>query len=262
MASIHYYHYHHESGHDYIKHDIANGSNLPYLGIELEVDKGGCSDRAATAFDESFTVHSDPEWLMFETDGSLNNGFEIITNPATLAFHNSMRQSYEAGFRTLVRMGFRSFNTDTCGMHIHVNRDFFGASYAEQNSNIEKVVAISEKFYNELLTFSRRDMDDADTWAKKWDDDPHEIIENMVNDDIDNRYTCVNLRPIYTIEFRIFKGTLNPKSFFASLELVNNICVWAVNHTLADVDTMDWTDLIHGDEIVDFWERVKNRVVH
>lgn len=262
MASIHYYHYHHESGHDYIKHDIANGSNLPYLGIELEVDKGGCSDSAATAFDESFTVHNDPEWLMFENDGSLNNGFEIITNPATLAFHNSMRQSYEAGFRTLVRMGFRSFNTDTCGMHIHVNRDFFGSSCAEQNDNIEKVIAISEKFYNELLTFSRRDMDDAETWAKKWDDNPHEIIEDMVDDDLDTRYTCVNLCPVHTIEFRIFKGTLNPKSFFASLELVNNICTWAISHSLADVDTMEWTDLIHGDEIVDFWERVKDRVVH
>ena len=80
MASIHYYHYHHESGHDYIKHNTANESGSPYLGIELEVDKGGCSDRAATAFDEKFTVHNDPEWLMFENDGSLNNGFEIISS--------------------------------------------------------------------------------------------------------------------------------------------------------------------------------------
>lgn len=262
MASIYYYHYHHESGHDYIKHDIANGSNLPYLGIELEVDKGGCSDRAATAFDEKFTVHNDPEWLMFENDGSLDNGFEIITNPGTLAFHKALRQSYEDGFRTLVRMGFRSFNTNTCGMHIHVNRDFFGNNVNAQNNNIEKIIAISEKFYDELLTFSRRDMDDADSWAKKWEDDPHEIIEDMEAEELDTRYACVNLCPSCTIEFRIFKGTLNPKSFFASLELVNNICVWAMNHSLADVDTMEWTDLIHGDEIEDFWERVKNRVVH
>lgn len=261
MASIHYYHYHHESGHDYIKHNTANESGSPYLGIELEVDKGGCSDRAATAFDEKFTVHNDPEWLMFENDGSLNNGFEIITNPGTLAFHKALRQSYEDGFRTLVRMGYRSFNTDTCGMHVHVNRDFFG-DYFEQDEHLEKVVAISEKFYDELLTFSRRDMDDADSWAKKWEDDPHEIIEDMEKEELDTRYACVNLCPQNTIEFRIFKGTLNPKSFFASLELVNNICVWVMNHSLADVDTMEWTDLIHGDEIEAFWERVKNRVVH
>lgn len=261
MACIHSYHYHHE-GHDYIKHRVPTESSAPYMGIELEVDKGGELDESATAFEQCFTIHDDPEFLMFETDGSIDDGFEIITNPATLAYHKAIRQSYENGFRALVRLGYRSFNTNTCGMHIHVNRNFFGRSKTKQNENIEKVVAISEKFYDEMLVFSRRDEESARSWARKWEDEPHEIIENMENDNLYTRYACVNLRNTNTIEFRIFKGTMNPNSFFASLELVHNICVYAKSHTLADIDTMEWTDLIHGDDIVDFWERVKNRIVH
>ena len=264
MASIYGYHSHHCNGHEYIKHYVAEhgegASTAPLMGIELEVDKGGNSDDAATAFDECFTIHDDPEFLMFEDDGSLSDGFEIITNPATLQYHKRLRSSYEEGFRTLVHRGYRSYNTTTCGMHVHVNRTFFGLSNAEQNDVIERVIAITEKFWDELLIFSRRDNYTASRWAAKFDKPTHEIIEEMI-DERDERYNCINLQNEATIEFRIFKGTLNPRSFFATLELVNNICKFALCHTADEVNAMSWSDLLDGEEIAEFWERVKDRIV-
>lgn len=259
MANIKYYHYHHE-GHDYVKHNVAGESNMPYMGIELEVDKGGCSDESATDFDHCFNVHNDPEWLMYEEDGSIDDGFEIITNPATLAFHKSIRASYEDGFKTLVRKGYRSYNTDTCGMHVHVNRDYFGTNEQLQNTCIETVLTICDKFWDELLIFSRRDSYTAERWAGKLNHTPQEIISDMVDGDYD-RYSCVNVGGACTIEFRIFKGTMNPHSFFATLELVNNICVYASTHTPSDVERLTWNELLDGEEIGAFWERVKNRIV-
>ena len=80
-------------------------------------------------------------------------------------------------------------------------------------------------------------------------------------DECDGRYNCINLQNEATIEFRIFKGTLNPSSFFATLELVNNICKFALSHTADEVNAMSWSDLLDGEEIADFWERVKDRIV-
>lgn len=260
MAQIESYHAHH-SGHDYIMHKMPNeATNVPYMGIELEVDIGGYSNQAATDFDECFTVHNDPEFLMFEEDGSIDEGFEIITNPATLEFHRQIRHCYEDAFRKLVRKGYRSSNTNSCGLHIHVNRSYFGDSCEGQNNNIEKVLMIAEQHWDEFLIFSRRDAESADRWASKLDASPQEIIENMRIGNL-RRYKCVNLYPNNTIEFRIFKGTLNPHSLFASLELVNNICEFAMHHSESEVANMSWNDLLHGDEICTYWERVKNRSV-
>lgn len=260
MAWIESYHAHHDD-HDYIMHHTySEPENALYMGIELEVDIAGCNSDAATCFDECFSVHGDPEFVMFEEDGSICDGFEIITNPATLAFHRQIRHCYEDGFRNLVRRGYRSFNTNSCGLHIHVNRSYFGAHDGIQDENIEKVLMIVDKFWDKILIFSRRDAMSAERWAAKLNKSPKEIVEDMREHNL-GRYNCVNLCPVNTIEFRIFKGTLNPHSFFASLELVNNICEFARNHTVYDIFSMTWNDLIHGEEIVEFWERVKNRSV-
>lgn len=260
MAYIESYHAHH-SDHDYIMHKTrGEDTNVPYMGFELEVDIGGCNNEMATEVDRCFFVHDDPEFLMFEEDGSICDGFEIITNPGTLEFHRLIRHCYEDAFRKLVRHGYRSYNTNSCGLHIHVNRSYFGDDCEAQNTNIEKVLMIAEKFWDEILVFSRRDSESANRWASKLNESLQEVIEDMRNDDI-SRYKCVNLYPTNTIEFRIFKGTLNPHSLFASLELVNNICEYALHHSSNEVAAMSWNDLLHGEEICGFWERVKNRSV-
>lgn len=257
MASICYYHYH-KDNHELKFHKTPDEGKPLYLGVELEVDKGGQNSDEATKFFDCFgTVDNDAEFLMFEGDGSIDNGFEIITDPATLAFHRSIRECYQSGFKTLVHDGYRSYNTDTCGLHIHANKDYF------TDKDIEVLLSVVDKLWPDIEKFSRRDKDGLDHWAKKACKQPKEIIEQMHTDrSYLDRYSAVNLQNRSTIEFRLFKGTLNPVSFFSSLEFVNNLCVWCANHYLCDIDNLKIEDLLETDEAKSFWERVKDRVVY
>lgn len=255
------YHSHHHNGHEFVKHKTNSDVRaMPYMGIELEVDKGGESDNTADEVENLFSLTDDNEFIYFESDGSIDNGFEIITNPATLSFHCSLRGNYERMFRYLVKRGYRSFNTRTCGFHIHVNRDYFGRRNDIQADNIRKVLVICDKFWDNLAKFSRRDADSLSRWAGRYNVAPEEVIDNMRADSL-SRYRCVNLCNARTIEFRMFKGTLNPLSFYGSLELVNNICVYAKNHTDEEIRHMQWEELLEGNEVFALWDKVKNRTV-
>ena len=73
------------------------------------------------------------------------------------------------------------------------------------------------------------------------------------------RYYAVNLSNDDTIEFRLFRGTLNPNSFFATLELVNAIVCYSRSDE--SIDRMTWDDLLVTDRLKAYWETVKDRVV-
>lgn len=258
MATIRYYHYHKDEHTLKFHKKAEDGDNPLYLGAELEVDKGGYDSDEATKFENCFgVVDGDDEFLMFESDGSINSGFEIITDPATLAFHRSIREMYQNGFKALVADGYRSYNTDTCGLHIHANKDYF------TDEGIEVLLSVFDKLWDDIEKFSRRDKDSLDHWAKKSNKTPKEIVEQM-NEDRSwlDRYSAINLQNRTTVEFRLFKGTLNPTSFFASLEFVNNVCKWSMTHSLDDVENLSIEDLLESDETKDFWNRVKNRIVY
>ena len=255
------YHSHHHDGHEFVKHKTTSDArSVPYMGIELEVDKGGERDDVTDEIQGLFSVMDDNEFIYFESDGSINNGFEIITNPATLNFHSALRNSYETMFRYLVKKGYRSFNTNTCGFHIHVNRNYFGQTRVAQAQNIKKVLLICDKFWDNMVKFSRRDIDAISRWAEKYSIDPENVIEEMNRNSL-SRYRYLNLCNTQTIEFRMFRGTLNPLSFYGSLELVNNICVYAKTHSEEAIRDMHWEELLNGNEVSALWDKVKNRSV-
>ena len=64
---------------------IFFGEGLRYFGVELEVDAGGESDdNAAQIID---IANACDEHIYCKHDGSLDDGFEIVTHPMTLAYH-------------------------------------------------------------------------------------------------------------------------------------------------------------------------------
>lgn len=243
------YHYHHGERVRFFG-DNEDGHS-PYLGVELEVDSDERTndiDDISDVIEEMFPRH----FIWFERDGSLSYGFENITAPATYSYHESIRDNYMAMFRKIVSEGLFSYNIASCGMHVHVNRDYFTS-----NRQIENLLFLFDKYWDNIVIFSRRSISNINSWASRYSDTPHQIVQGMGSAD---RYRCVNLSNTNTIEFRVFKGTLNPDVFFATLAFVDNICRISKYSTNAEIRRVSWDDIV-PDSAKDFWEKVKNRRV-
>ena len=224
---------------------IFYGTGKRYFGVELEVDEGGESDsNAERVLDIANTGN---ELIYCKHDGSLNDGFEIVTHPMTLDFHENNMPWAEI-MEEAKKMGYLSHQADTCGLHVHVNRTTFGNTENEQEAAIARVLYFFEKFWEELLKFSRRTQRQLDHWAARYGykEKPKDILDHAKGHNSAGRYTAVNLTNRDTVEFRMFRGTLKYNTLIATLELLDNICEMAVYLTDKDVQGLSWTSFVVG----------------
>lgn len=229
--------------HDYnYKPDpIFYGNGSRFFGVELEIDGGGDDDSNAGKIAETANTE-DRRRIYIKHDGSLSDGMEIVSHPMTLEYH-SAQMPWREIMEKAVQMGYRSHKTTTCGLHIHVNRTAFGDTRDEQEERISRVLFFVERFWQELLKFSRRTESQLSRWAARYGikDNPQATLENAKKN-YSGRYTCVNLTNYHTIEFRIFRGTLKYNTFIATLQLVNKICDISVNMTDEEITALNWCD--------------------
>lgn len=243
---------------------FKTSSDLPnplYFGVELEVDNGGEDhDNAAMILSELGTEHA-----FAEHDGSLSNGFEIISQPFTLAYYNdTLSTRYLAAMSLAANLGYRSHDTNTCGLHIHVGRRGLGATQDEQEDTITKIWVLMYRFRHIFQDLTRRDPAKLIRWAEMpilgdlgdMDD------ETCRNSDLPTlkyklkrngscvRYRALNLTPTNTIEFRLFRGTLKHSTFTATLQFVHNLCAVAMALTGTDALKITWAQL-HALLIID-----------
>ena len=132
--------------------------------MELEIDEAGeDSDNARRLL--AIANQGQPQ-LYCKHNGSLDDGFELVTHPMSLSYHRT-EMPWEALLREAVRMGYLSHQSGTCGLHIHVSREAFGDTYANQEAAIARVLYFFEKHWEELLKFSRRTQRQLDRWAAR-----------------------------------------------------------------------------------------------
>jgi hypothetical protein len=252
-----------------------------YLGVELEVDSASANDDDDCDEYESDDdngghsselrdLHSQvvlskiakgKKVIFSKTDGSLNYGFEMVSHPMTLAKHTK-GIDWKSGFDTLTKLGYRSHNTSTCGLHVHINRDFFGSpSVAKVNG--AKIAYLLEKNKDDVVNFTRRTDYLLNRWAR-FGSMQYQLNSNaslktrkMIVGEFNryyptrSKYIALNTMHKHTFEFRIFRGTLNYGTFLATLQLVDNIA-----HIVRDIpnndDMFNHLDQINFDDIVNF----------
>lgn len=226
----------------YKPNPIFYGSGSRYFGVELEIDKGGEDDDNAN--DLMDIINADDKLIYCKHDGSLNNGFEIVTHPMTLDFHMH-RMPWAKLANKAISMGYRSHQPGTCGLHVHVNRDSFGDTLDKREGNIARVLYIVEKYWGEMLRFSRRTEAQLNRWAARYGykDSPNEFID-LVKNYGEGRYSSINLCNSNTIEFRIFRGTLKYNTIIATLQLVNHICDLAVTASNETIHSLTWSSFV------------------
>ena len=219
------------------------GSGNLFYGIELEIDKGGEEHTNAQKLLD--IANETCERIYCKHDGSINEGFEMVSHPMSLEYHiNNM--NWNKVFEKAVEMDYRSHNTSTCGLHIHCSRSAFGKKYEHQEKAIGRLIFFVEKHWNELVKFSRRTPENLNRWAAKYAtiSNTTEETYKKAKDKCMGRYVAVNLENCDTIEFRLFRGTLCYKTFIATLQLVDEICYHAINLSDKQMEDMSWSDFV------------------
>ncbi len=222
---------------------IFYGSGNLFFGVELEIDKGGeCDNNAQTIID---IANRTGERIYCKHDGSIDSGFEIVSHPMSLEYHID-KMNWKEVFEKAVDMGYRSHQTQTCGLHIHVSRDAFGKTYEEQEETIGRIVFFVEKHWSEIVKFSRRTQDNLNRWAARYAtiSATSEETYKKAKDRHMGRYVAVNLENSNTVEFRLFRGTLNYKTFIATLQFVDEICFNAYHMSDQEMENMSWSDFV------------------
>lgn len=221
-----------ESGlydHDYKPDPIFNrfpgeGENPLFLGWEIECEgkKGRSCNEAIVSLDldDSSTVYC-------KLDGSLTHGFEMVSHPGTWKFWQGYDWDFMPG---LVELGYRSYDTSTCGMHVHVSK-----SWVDEKTRYKLLLFFRDN--GALISrLARRDLYSS-YYAKLNDGSKASLLRYARKPGAEHeaRYAALNTKPEHTVEFRLFRGTLNVRSIKRNLALVVALCHFAKNRKPADM---------------------------
>lgn len=200
-------------------------------------------------------ANADAENLYIKTDGSLDDGLELVTHPMTLTYHLNEMPWAEI-LRKAQSMGYLSHAAGTCGLHVHISRLAFGCTYEQQEAAIARLLYFVEKFWAELLRFSRRTQSQMNRWAARYGI-RLTLSEQMshAKNSCAGRYTAVNLTNSDTVEIRIFRGTLKLNTLKATLQMVNHLVEVAVamsDTTVQELSWFDFLDTVHEPELIQY----------
>ena len=158
------YHDNNTKQHMYGLLEDQSDTDFKGFGFELEVDKSNNIDGGYKSLYNNIVAHAiidntglEKDEVFFETDSSLDNGFEIISQPHTIAAFYEKTDSWKMMLDILSDATFKSHNADTCGLHIHVSKTWFGSSERQQNFHIGKIYKFFDAYWADLLKASRRD---------------------------------------------------------------------------------------------------------
>jgi len=196
-----------------------------YLGFELEVE-AVTADHAKGAKDVTEMSAINGNQLFYcKWDGSLSNGFEVVSHPMTRDFifneRKGAKKMIAEAITMLRRSGFRSYNTTTCGLHFHLSRKHFEGTF-HLFKFLRFWYAMDKAFV--VSVSGRSDERSMQQYCSLTDNEHSSAKEACIYKSKEkygrNRYQAVNLCNRHTIEVRIFKGTLNVDSFFRKAELM------------------------------------------
>ena len=236
--------------------------DTPFLGIELETDASCYASRAD--YVRELSELDDFEELFWMTrDGSLNNGVELTSMPMTLDFLVRKHELFEEIARVAREHEFTSHDAGTCGLHIHISRDFFGKTTKAQNCGGYKMMRLLQRFERPFTVLSRREETGWCRFETRYDYTPKTVVPkirseyeypdngdnifqkaaNMVRRE-DDHNQVLNFQHYATFELRMFRGTLNLRSLFASFALANGLAHVAKSHGEVWCENVDWYTLI------------------
>lgn len=192
--------------------------NTLYLGAELEYESRSNRDKDAIFSNRSLRGHA-----ILKSDGSIRNGFEIVTCPATLDIHLAEFKKFFSGLKTNSNLHGDS-NT---GMHVHISRKPLSmltvgkmTAFLNNEDNSKFLEKIAGRKLNSYCQQSK----------------DRTVSYPLVNGIGGARYNILNLSNSDTVELRMFSTPESYEDFAHKLEfteaLANYCSPCTVNHSV------------------------------
>lgn len=228
--------------------------SIPFYGIEVEAERNRSSPISREGLVALVRKVGDGGYYV-KGDGSLRDGIEVVSHPATFAAWCA-RGPEMAWAEQLRKAGCSSYNTDTCGMHVHVSRS--AVSEAAQ----AKILLFFARYTPSIATWSRRKSELLARYARIEVDGGSVIVDKVKNYGIATgtaerrhgpqrhsagRYVALNLTNQHTLEVRIFRGTLISRSILTNIGLVESFVGFARVTPSGNITMAAFLDYVYGE---------------
>ena len=193
-----------------------------FYGFENEVEVRDDYDKQEIAYD----IKGNEKFVYCKEDGSLNNGFEIVSHPLSFEAFNHL--DWEDIFLQY-RGQLRGYGPETTGMHVHMSKNAF------TDNHLLKFMSMIYEYKSFTHFIAQRPLASAyNQWAKFKAGTLERVKHDMANDIKRRRrnksgvytssmrwgekYSPVNISKRNTVEVRIFKANLEEVSFRKNVE--------------------------------------------
>ena len=207
-----------------------------HFGVEIETDTNGESPRIEDT-DLASLVHllgkgsTGKESLLY-CKNDCTCFVEVVSQPMSWNYWLLYGQEvFYTLFQKLRENRLYGYSANDSGMHIHVSRK------AIKPFNLKKIIEFvyNPSNYDFILDISQRTDEKLQEWGNPDMDDclpMNEYLVKCINShtvaqEYMERSTAINLHNRNSVEFRIFRGTLNFQSFSKNLEFVRSLLQWA-----------------------------------
>jgi hypothetical protein len=208
-----------------------------HIGVELEVElhrsasvRRAIPYRAEEAREQIARqllreANGDGRRLWAEADGSLSQGFELISEPMGLDGHRSL---WPVVLSSEVARFLQSHQTTTCGLHVHVSRR---GITRHQLARVNRLLALPEAavFFGAVARRWGSSYGMAKTTGFSGEREVSALSRGT------GRYEALNLTNSRTVEFRLWRGSLLPQAVLASVEASVAMLRYAKAAAMAEV---------------------------
>ena len=198
-----------------------------YFGFELELETddddyaSNYAEAVIKRLNKSGVKSTAPFYI--KSDGSLDNGFELVSHPATIEW---FRESglLEAIDKFPDDFDFRAWDTTTCGFHVHVSRTAFHRENAGRiiysKAHELRFIALFYRNQRFIEALAGRHSNSYAQFHTEEFSDRAKHLRGKIDRKETDRYQVINTRNNNTLEVRIFRGTLRKDRILSNLELV------------------------------------------
>lgn len=278
-----------------------------YLGVELEavvkdMDKfkrNGSSSLVLNHYHNTAkgVYDSVKHFAILKADSSVRDGFEIVSLPCTLSYHKGIKKYkkgkyvYDGGawkaFFEKHAKSLKAFQTDCCGLHVHVSRNWFtfleqakfiafyndpvnygflseiaGRELSESQhyfhakkhlKNFRSIFDVEEKLFKRELKMGEkgslieRRVPNTDAVGNVL-----KTLREKFDDDHHSATPISNKNKGKTIEVRIFKGNVSKFGFFKVLEFVDASAHFVKDTSITKLNFKDFLQWFDGSSVKEF----------